>query len=111
MTESSSCLGKVWDGWRHLNCSRAVKRDGFCTQHHPETIAKRRAEQDARYAEKQAMRNARYDAEKEQKRRADCFDDLLAALGRLLNDSMFKDHPEASQMAIDAIIKATGEHP
>ena len=28
---------------------------------------------------------------------------LRAALTRLLNDSMYKDHPEASQMAIDAI--------
>jgi hypothetical protein len=34
--------------------------------------------------------------------------EMLAALGRLVNDSMFKDHPEASQMAIDAIAKATG---
>ena len=28
---------------------------------------------------------------------------LRAALQRLLNDSMYKDHPEASQMAIDAL--------
>lgn len=35
--------------------------------------------------------------------------DMYAALGRLLNDSMFKDHPEASQMAIDALAKARGE--
>jgi hypothetical protein len=33
--------------------------------------------------------------------------DMLAALECLVNDSMFKDHPEASQMAIDAIAKAT----
>lgn len=33
--------------------------------------------------------------------------DLLAACQRMVNDSMFKDHPEASQMAIDAIAKAT----
>lgn len=33
---------------------------------------------------------------------------MLAALQRLVNDSMFKDHPEASQMAIDAITAATG---
>jgi UDP:flavonoid glycosyltransferase YjiC (YdhE family) len=28
---------------------------------------------------------------------------LREALKRLLNDSMYKDHPEASQMAIDAL--------
>ena len=33
--------------------------------------------------------------------------DLLLACKRMVNDSMFKDHPEASQMAIDAIAKAT----
>ena len=37
--------------------------------------------------------------------------DMLAALQRIVNDSMFKDHPEASQMAIDAIAKATGSQP
>jgi len=30
------------------------------------------------------------------------FSILQIALGRLINDSMYKDHPEASQMAIDA---------
>ena len=34
--------------------------------------------------------------------------ELLVALRRLLNDSMYKDHPEASQMAIVAIAKAEG---
>lgn len=34
--------------------------------------------------------------------------DLLAACERLVNDSMFKDHPDASQMALNAIAKATG---
>jgi hypothetical protein len=33
--------------------------------------------------------------------------DLLAALNALLNETMYRDHPEASQMAIDAIRKAT----
>lgn len=28
---------------------------------------------------------------------------LRTSLERMLNDSMFKDHPEASQMAIDAL--------
>lgn len=36
---------------------------------------------------------------------------LLNALRRLLNDSQYKDHPEASQMAINAIVAATGKHP
>lgn len=35
--------------------------------------------------------------------------DLLAALECLLHETMYKNHPEASQMAIDAILKATGK--
>ncbi len=34
--------------------------------------------------------------------------ELLDALKVLLNETMFKDHPAASQMAVDAIAKATG---
>ena len=34
---------------------------------------------------------------------SDVIERLRTALGRLVNDSMYKDHPEASQMAIDAL--------
>jgi hypothetical protein len=34
---------------------------------------------------------------------ADEIERLQAALRRLLNDSMYKDHPEASKMAMDAL--------
>jgi len=36
--------------------------------------------------------------------------DLKLACERLVNDSMYKDHPEASQMAIDALTKAGNLH-
>lgn len=35
---------------------------------------------------------------------------MLLALKRLVNDSMYKDHPEASQMAIASIAEAEGAH-
>lgn len=35
---------------------------------------------------------------------------LRAALNRLVNDSMYKDHPEASQMALDALQGTGLEH-
>lgn len=38
-------------------------------------------------------------------------DRLLGACRRLVNDSMFKDHPEASQMAMDAIAMSEGYTP
>lgn len=33
-------------------CSRKAKKDGYCTQHHPETVAKRNAESCERWEEK-----------------------------------------------------------
>jgi hypothetical protein len=36
---------------------------------------------------------------------ADQIERLRAALARLLHETMYKDHPEASQMAIDALAR------
>jgi len=33
-------------------CSRNVWKDGYCKQHHPDTVAERRAASDRRYEEK-----------------------------------------------------------
>lgn len=38
-------------GWFRTTCSRKPKRDGYCTQHHPDNVAKRRAAVKARYDE------------------------------------------------------------
>jgi hypothetical protein len=42
-------------------------------------------------------------------RAVNAHDDLVAALRCLLNATMYRDHPAESQMAIDAIAKATGD--
>ena len=42
-------------------------------------------------------------------RRIKAATELLRALQRLVNDSMYKDHPEASAMAYAAIAEATDE--
>ena len=36
-------------GWHLIQCARKVKRDGWCWQHHPKEVEKRRAEGKARY--------------------------------------------------------------
>ena len=41
------------------------------------------------------------------RRKLELWPELIIALGRLINDSMFRDHPESSQMAIDVHVKAT----
>lgn len=57
------CKERVHDaaGWGGMyQCQRKHKRDGYCTQHHPEAVAKRRAESDARYEAQTYRRNAPY---------------------------------------------------
>jgi hypothetical protein len=54
---SNKCQAKVYGDWHSWQCTRKAKRDGFCTQHHPDTVAKRAAK-----------RRARWDAEDEARR-------------------------------------------
>ena len=51
------------DGWFRGTCSRKVKKDGYCGQHHPDAITVRRAKQDAKY---QAERTARKEQHKQE---------------------------------------------
>jgi len=48
------CKEQVWDsnGWRNKRCTRSAVKDGYCKQHHPETVKERREESDKRYKEK-----------------------------------------------------------
>lgn len=52
------CKAAVYDtyGVRFHQCTRKAKRDGWCTIHHPDYIAKKRAEEEARWAAEDAMR-------------------------------------------------------
>lgn len=49
------CMGIVYTGnWGVPNrCSRNAVNDGYCKQHHPDAVAKRKQEADIRYEEKQ----------------------------------------------------------
>jgi hypothetical protein len=52
---SERCKREVADGGRSVRfhrCSRNAIDDGYCKQHHPNTIAERRDKSDARYAAK-----------------------------------------------------------
>lgn len=42
-------------------CRRAAVKDGYCTQHHPDAAAKRRAKSEELYERKRAERQAPYD--------------------------------------------------
>jgi hypothetical protein len=46
------CRAHVWDGWGHRRCLRWAWKDGYCKQHHPDSVEKRREESERRYEEK-----------------------------------------------------------
>lgn len=51
----------VWDSWGHTaRCRRNAVRDGFCAQHHPDTVKARDAVRVARWETESARTFARY---------------------------------------------------
>lgn len=53
--DKSHCLASVPDGGRsvgHHQCSRRPWKDGWCKQHHPDSVANRREESNRRYEKK-----------------------------------------------------------
>lgn len=52
MTEQ--CKTQVMRGYHVSKCSRKAKWDGFCIQHHPDTIAKREEKSEAKWKAAQA---------------------------------------------------------
>lgn len=74
------CKEMVWDGgFRHYQCQKKAKRDGYCTIHHPDYKAKKAAE-----------RQAKYESERERFRQ----EDLFLKLGRAAYDAGYRSDEE-----------------
>ena len=74
------CTASVHDqsGWRPHQCNRKPWRDGWCKQHHPESVQARREASEARYRAEQARRAASHRRQFHPLQR-----ELLAALRRV----------------------------
>lgn len=61
MTDPGRCLRLVSAPgmWHSHQCSRKVVRDGFCTQHHPDSEKKRQDASYAKFAEQHRRANLR----------------------------------------------------
>ena len=46
------CKEKVWGGWSYHPCLRNAVRDGYCKQHHPDSVKARKEKADARWEAK-----------------------------------------------------------
>lgn len=51
--EKENCSKKVWDHWKYRNCSRFAIKDGFCKQHHPDSVKERERKTEERYKREQ----------------------------------------------------------
>jgi hypothetical protein len=51
--EKERCKKKIWQGWRYTQCSRNAWKDGFCKQHHPESVQAREEKSQAAWKAKQ----------------------------------------------------------
>lgn len=89
--EKPTCCGDVWLSYRWVKCTKTgkVERDGkhYCGIHDPVAIKAKKDKQHAKWKQEwdaeAAAYKAKADAAAEQKRRADCYDELLGALKEL----------------------------
>ena len=120
MRTKHTCEGHVFSNYWSRPCgkSAAHEHEGhwYCKTHHPPTVAAKSAARSELLqakldAEREAARAKRLAAD-EQKRRADCYDDLLTEL-RLIAETdpvdAALDPQRAVRVARAAIARATGE--
>lgn len=48
-----TCKARMWRGWRDTGCLRKAWADGYCKQHHPDSVKARQEAAEKRYEEKQ----------------------------------------------------------
>lgn len=48
------CKETVWNNFNNYQCSRNAWKDGFCKQHHPDSVKERERKTDERWKQKQA---------------------------------------------------------
>ena len=49
---SDNCKEQIWGDYRRRGCSRNAVKDGYCNQHHPDNVKKRREENEKKWLEK-----------------------------------------------------------
>lgn len=50
--DETRCKKRVWKGWHDQQCRRNATMDGYCKQHHPDTVEKRKKARAERWEEK-----------------------------------------------------------
>lgn len=93
------CTKEIMDGFRSRRCSRpaTIEEKGrwYCAGHAPSNVARRRAERDAAYDRKAAVRDAEWEAEE---RMRESHPLLIAACDAALKHGMNAFWMEGDQM-------------
>ena len=55
-TGKERCCERISGEWRSYRCSRNAVKDGYCKQHHPDEIKKRKIKSEIDYMEKERRR-------------------------------------------------------
>jgi len=58
MDEGCKAMVVPYGAWRESQCSRKASKDGYCKQHHPDSVQARRDKRAAKWARDDAVRNA-----------------------------------------------------
>ena len=88
----SQCKALVWRGHHKSSCSRSATRDGYCKQHHPDSVLERDRKSEEVY----------------QLRRKACPAYQLGVARKVINEATARlatDHPELTYVGKDFTIK------
>jgi hypothetical protein len=97
-----------WGAFHRNPCKRKAWKDGYCRQHHPDTVAARQAKQSDEWEKK-------YKLENKERRLQNAAPDLLAACKNLLVQATLFSHAtdpiweSVRNQAMAAITKAEGD--
>ena len=58
----TQCKEEVWPAWSRVGhqCTRKAWKDGYCKQHHPDTVAARKKKKDERWDTKRKVTSLSY---------------------------------------------------
>lgn len=109
MEDNERCKEKVWGGFHFHRCLRKAVKDGYCKQHHPDSVAKRREASDKRYQEQ--LEHSPYrkigKLQKENKELTEALKGLVYAIAN--SDPGSKIRHEAFLFAEETLEKLKGE--
>jgi hypothetical protein len=108
------CKERVLYGNRRYQCTKKAKRDGYCTIHHPEYVAEKKASRRERIDAEWRARQKRMDEEEKRRNHAeDCVNALAgmdpSKLATMLTrmSEVYSDLPTSVRRLFDDLTKGT----